>query len=325
MGRIRLLLIILAIAAALGALAWFGGFSAQAPQVADAASDPAASVEPLRIGLIPERDIFEQHRRYQALADHLSARLHRPVKLLTVRSYRDILQEFRDHRVDAAFLGSLVTVLSIEQVSARVLVRPEQPDGFSTYRGVIFVPADSPIRQVEDLAGRSIAMVPTTTGASLFPVAEFVRRGMLSDSAPGPGAPRVVYVGTHDDAILEVLDGRADAGAIKDTRLDDFERENPARQPFRRLSSSQPVPSNALVVRADVAEPVVEQLRSTLLAMSDDPVGQAVLRQFGAARFVPTRNEDYEAIYRMIDEVGPDAWKRIDVVHPAPSRPYVRE
>jgi len=39
-----------------------------------------ATGPPLRIGVIPERDVFQQRKRYRVLAQYLSTRLDRPVQ-----------------------------------------------------------------------------------------------------------------------------------------------------------------------------------------------------------------------------------------------------
>jgi phosphonate transport system substrate-binding protein len=299
----------------LGLLAWLD----QRPEHVGIGSPSTAPVVglPLRIGIVPERDIFEQRRRHAAIAAYLTSKLDRPVELVTVRSYCNVLDEFRENHIDAAFLGSLVTVLSVDQLQSRVLVRPETSDGQSTYRGVIFVSETSPLKSLEDLAGRTIVMVPTTA-ASLFPVAELVRRGMIH----GHDEPKMVYVGTHDDTILEVLDGRADAGAVKDLRLAEFERANPSKR-FRRLAMSEPVPESALVVRRDLTEAQAEAIKTTFLTMQDDPAGRAALAAFGAARFIPCDIREYDMIFDLVDVVGP-SWRLIDPKCPAPARPADR-
>jgi phosphonate transport system substrate-binding protein len=269
----------------------------------------------LRIGVIPERDIFEQRRRYLALADYLSDRLGRPVELVTAQSYEAMIGDLRDKQVDVAFLGSLVAVLAADRLDAQILVKPQLPGAISTYRGVIFVAENSPIRSVKQLSGKSIAMVRTTTGANLFPVFEFMRNEMFGSS----NAPRVTWVGTHDDVILEVLDGRADAGAVKGLRLDEFEKDHPNVK-FPRLVTSESVPENALVVRKDLAAQLGPVLRDELLKMDSVPEGRGALASFGAERFVPCRIDDYRAIYDMVDVVS-GVWDQTGIGGEPPARP----
>ena len=300
---------------AVGVATWLSrlprGEDPEGPGRPSAQAEPAAA---LRIGLIPERDIFAQRERYRALADYLAARLDRPVELVTNNTYEGVLDDFASDRVDAAFLGSLVAVLAMDRHGAQVLLKPELPGGVTTYRGVMLVGADSAIRSVDDLAGHSIAMVKATTAGDLFAVFEMTRRGLLSSATP----PQIVWVGTHDAVMQEVAAGRADAGSAKNLRLDAFEAENPDQR-FRRLAISEAVPNNALVLRAEAADEIGPLLADVMLRMDDDPEGRRTLAAFGAVRFVPCGAEEYEAIYVMVDALG-EGWSALGVAGPRPSR-----
>jgi phosphonate transport system substrate-binding protein len=284
----------------------------------DAPDDDTASAmtgPALTLALIPERNIYAQRRRYQLLADALGQRIGRPIELVTLTTYLGVLDEFEDGDIDAAFLGSMVSTLAHDRTGARVLVKPVTPEGISTYRGVIFVQRDSSIEKVADLAGRSIAMVRTTTAGNLFPIYQFEQIGLLHGENP----PELRWVGTHDDVIREVAQGRVAAGAAKDLRLYAFEAEQ-LDQAMRKLVISRPVPNNALLVRPDLDPLLVEELVKTLLTMHEDAQGAAVLEQFGAARFVPCSIDEYQAVYDMVDALGED-WHLVGVDGPPPMRP----
>jgi phosphonate transport system substrate-binding protein len=277
----------------------------------------AASQPPpvLRIGMVPERDIFVQNKRYKALANYLSERMGRPVETITVNTYEAVLQDFSEKKIDAAFLGSLVAVLATERLGAKVLVKPEHPGQVCTYRGVVFVREDSPIKSIADLADRSIAMVRTTTAGNLYPCCLLVKDGLMT----GDHAPRIVWSGTHDDVAMEVMEGRVDAGAIKDLRLDDMLHSNPQWK-IRRLATSEAVPDNGLVARADMAPQLRTKLSDVLMKMDSNERGRKVLEELGLTRFVACGPKEYDPIYDMIDQLG-TSWDRIGIAGPPPRRP----
>jgi phosphonate transport system substrate-binding protein len=312
----RLILLVFAVCI-LGLLAfWFAGnregqtLTPKAP-----ATGPATQPSPIHIALVPEQDVFALRRSHQALIKYLSGRLGQPVELVTLNTYEAVLMDFQEKRVEAAFLGSLVGLLAIDRLGAQVIAKPDQPDGVSSYRGIIFTRADSPVNSIDDLRGRSIAMLKTTTAGALFPVAEMTRRNMLNT----PNAPKIVWMGTHDEVISAVLSGKADAGAVKDLRLEAFEMVNP-QQKVKRLATSRPVPNRALVLRRDVASELAPRLYEALKAMESDPEGKAALAQINAVRFIPCRIQEYEPIYEMVEQVGPE-WKHVGVGGEAPRRP----
>jgi phosphonate transport system substrate-binding protein len=321
--RIRFLWIIFTTLLILAVPVWFllsEQLAGRSDRAETAALDEiGASTDSIRIGLIPERDIFQQRRRYQALAAYIADRLDRPVELVTNNTYQGVLGDFEASKIDGAFLGSLVAVLAMDRYDARVIAKPKLKNGVTTYRGVLVVRNESPIREVADLAGRSVAMVKATTAGDLFPIAEFSRLGLLG----GVDAPAMIWVGTHDAAVRSVVDGHTDAGAVKDIRLDAFEIAHPEAR-LRRIAVGEAVPNNALLLRSGVADQLGTALSTILLAMDEDPEGRLALEQFGAVRFVPCDAGEYHAVYDMAESLG-ERWELLAVSGPPPTREDTRQ
>jgi phosphonate transport system substrate-binding protein len=300
------------VALIIGLMFWLGAMPpAGQPAVV---TPPAPEGQTLRIGLVPERDIFDLRKRHKALTGYLSARLNRPVEVVTVSTYKNAVQHFAQRKIEAAFLGSLVTVLAVDRQDAVVLVKPVREDGRSTYRGVIFVKEESPLHRVEDLGGRPIVMIPTTLAGNLFPMSRLLQAGVF-DARP----PTILWAGTHDDAITEVFDGRAEAGAAMSLRLDAYEAAHPGAR-FRRLAESAEVPHDAVVVRGDLAQTVGQELKAALLDMDKDPQGAEALAVFGATRYAPCSIDEYGPVYDMIELLG-KRWDMLGIEGPPPKRP----
>jgi phosphonate transport system substrate-binding protein len=311
-----IMLTVLLVVMATGFMIWLGSLPAS-PPVAGPGARPDANASPappLRFGLIPEREIFQQRQRYIALTDELSKRLERPIELVTGNTYGGILEDFEAERIDAAFLGSFIAVLAMDRFDARVLAKPEVENGVTTYRGVLLVRADSPIESVAGLAGRSVAMVRGTTAGALFPVAEFHERGMLAAADP----PLFRWVGTHDAAIQELVAGRVDAAAVKDLRVLNYEA-SPDAVDLRWLATSPAVPNNALIVRAGMDRQLSDQLAQILLALHEDEPGRRALAQFGAVRFVPCASAEYDAVFELIERIN-DRWIDVGIAGEPPRR-----
>ena len=311
MKRWRLLLAVVLTAGLAGALVWtmLRAPAAEAP-VPGEAGRAAGDGEPLRLGLVPERDIFEQRQRHRVLAAYLSQRLGRPVKLVTFSTYSGVLDDFEQGTVDAAFLGSLITVLVHERYGARVLVKPEYADGSSSYRGVLFVRDDGPIASLDDLHGHCVAMVRGTMAGHLFPltVLDGVEYGSI----------RACWLGSHDEAVAAVARGQIVAGAAKDRRLDVFEAANPDVS-LRRLAVSASVPENALVTSAALDEAVADALVEALLGLAQTPSGQAVLEAFGVRRFVACEMRSYAPVYELSEALR-ERWPSLGIQGPPPVR-----
>ena len=301
----------------LGVLAWLANRPQSAPSPDDATpgQGDASAASTLRIGLIPERDIFKQHGRYKALAEYLAAQLDRPVELVTLSTYEAALHDFREGQIDGAFLGSLVAVLAMDRLDAQVVVKPERLDGTSTYHGVLFVRDDSPIKTLEDIEGRRIAMVRTTTAGHVFPGCVLMRLQFLD----AVQKPDIVWVGTHDDVVEMVVEGQVDVGGVKNLRLDAVLAAHPEWR-IRQLAAGHCVPNNGLLLRRDIPAELAEQISDILLAMADDPQGRETLATMEIKGFLPCQAQEYAAVYDMVECLLP-MWDIIGITGPAPQRP----
>lgn len=264
----------------------------------------------IRLGLIPERDIFQQREAYRGFCQWVGKRMGAKVELVTNSSYEGVLEDFANKNVDAAFLGSLVAMLAMDRQGAQVVVKSEGTDGRSTYAGVVFVADSSPVKSFAELRGQTLGAVKTTTAGPLFGVYLMTLRGMIEER----DSPHFVWLGTHDDVIREVTAGRVDAGAVKDLRLDAYEKRHPELK-FRRLAVSKRVPDNALVVRA--AFESKEALKDALLHMPDDAAGREALSALGLGRYVACEPGEYHPLCEMIDAIGPQ-WPELGIKGPAP-------
>jgi ABC-type phosphate/phosphonate transport system substrate-binding protein len=78
------------------------------------------------------------------------------------------------------------------------------------------------------------------------------------------------------------------------------------RQKLKILAISRNVPENGLALRAKLPASLKTSLQNALLNMQQDPIGNKVLFNFGALRFVRTTNHDYEPVLNYVREAGLD-------------------
>lgn len=267
-----------------------------------------------RLGLVPERDVFAQRKRYRTLAEYLEKRLGKQVELVTVNSYDAVLKDMADREVDFAFLGSLLAVMAMDRHEAEVVAKPVLADGVSQYRGIVLVREDSPIRDWPDLAGKRLALLRTTYAGDLFPVTQLHERKLLGSEQ----APKVEWAGTHEEVIRDVVEGIVDAGAVKDLVYEDLKKGHPEWN-LRVIARSPPVPNLTLLVRRDLVAGLGQQLHETLLRMEGDQEGMRALSAFGAQRFVDCQVDEFSPVYDMLERLGED-WVRLNIEGPAPRR-----
>ena len=257
----------------------------------------------LTIGLIPERNIFTQLDRYEPVAAYLSKRIGADIKLKVLTRYGNIIDNFVSAGLDGAFFGSFSYVLAHVKLGVEPIARPEAADGTSTYYGMIMVRKDEGIKTAQDMKGKVFAFVDrATTAGYLLPLAYFKENG-IDDYRKFLG--ETYFAGTHEAAIYDLLDKRADICAAKNTVFTRLAaRDKRLTQELVVLARSPDVPENGLAIRKDFDGDIKSELKKALLTMDKDPEGVNVLRQFGAKRFIETTDGDYASVYKYVKQIG---------------------
>ena len=257
------------------------------------------------LGLIPEQDLFSQKERYKPLAAYISAKTELDVEIKILSRYGNIIDNFISGRLDAAFFGSFTGALAIRKIGVEPLARPQWLDGTSTYHGMIFTRKDSGIKDAADMKGKRFAFVDmATTAGWLLPLHYFKDIGIEDYRT---WFAETYFSGTHEDTIYDVLDGKADVGAAKNTvfyRL--AKSDSRLLNELQILTTSPEVPANALAVRKDLDSSVKIKLRDILLQMDEDEQGRRILQEFGAKKFVETTEKDYEPVFTYASNVKLD-------------------
>jgi len=265
----------------------------------------AESIRPLIIGLIPEQNIFDQLNRYEPLADYLGEKIGKKIKLKMLVRYGNIIDNFVSAQMDGAFFGSFTYALAHVKLDLESIARPEDISGRSTYHGLIFVRKDSGIRSIQDMREKIFAFVDrATTAGYLFPLVYFKENGIENYHR---FLKETYFTGTHQASIYDVLTQKADIGAAKNTVFARISA-NDARikNELMVLKRSPNVPENGLCVRKNLDFATKHKFRKALLDMHTTDEGKRILQQFGANRFIVTKNDDYINVYRFAKAIGLD-------------------
>ena len=257
----------------------------------------------ITIGLIPERNIFTQLDRYEPLADYLSKRIGAYIKLKVLTRYGNIVDNFVSAGLDGAFFGSFTYTLAHAKLGVEPIARPETVDGISTYYGLIMVRKDGGIKTAQDMKGKIFAFVDrATTAGYLLPLAYFKENGIDNYRT---FLREMYFAGTHEAAIYDVLNKKADICAAKDTVFTRLAaRDRRLTNELVLLARSPDVPENGLAVRKNFDGALKNELKKALLSMDKDPEGIDVLKMFGARKFIETTNDDYTSVYKYVKQIG---------------------
>lgn len=178
---------------------------------AQAAEDWKKQVPELTLAVIPAENASGTTDRYTPLTDYLTKEIGVPVKLRVANDYAAVIEGQRAGNIQLAFYGpasfarAVMTGVRIEPI-----VNQKHDTGVSGYYSVIYVKADSPYKTIEDLKGKNLALVdPNSTSGNQAPRFFLKRAGYEVDKFFG----KTVFAGSHENAVLALTQGTADAAA----------------------------------------------------------------------------------------------------------------
>lgn len=259
-----------------------------------------AQATPLNLGVglfQPDKD--KNDATYRPLAQHLAARLGRPVNLRTVDSWEGLAKSLAAGETDIALMGPWGYVLANHFAGAQV-VSTILYDGKPEYFAMIVTHPDSGLASIQDLLGpkgrgRSFAFGDKgSTSGYLIPLHFFMQQGI----DPVQHFGRVVHT-KHQAIQTQVTAGQLDAGA-------DYNRNRNAMiesgvikaERSKIIWQSAPLPNDAVAVRAALHADAnfVARLRAALAEIGPLLKAQPALLPAHYTGFVDSDNSFYKPI-----------------------------
>jgi len=152
--------------------------------------------------------------------------------------------------------------------------------------GIVVVPKDSPVQNLEQLKGRRVAFpAPAAFAASILPRAEFSRNQIEIDAR---------YVSSHDSVYKGVAHGLFDAGGGIQRTLEAMEPQVSSR--LRVLARTPAYTPHALALHPRVSPEVAERLRQAFISLSADEAGRALLAPLSFKGLVAATDSEWDAV-----------------------------
>ncbi|WP_374277567.1 phosphate/phosphite/phosphonate ABC transporter substrate-binding protein [Azonexus sp.] len=219
---------------------------------------------------------------WQPIVDELEKRTGARFQLTTSLSVSDYERDVHRGVYDFIYVNPYVMPNIEEQPGYVPLIRDRKP-----LRGILVVRKDSPIRKVEELQGKTLA-VPSMSalGASLLLRAELDRQYKVKT--------QVVLAKTHSSVFLHVVNGFADAGGSVQKAFS--EQDQRVRDALRVLYQTSEVPSHPLAAHQRVPAALREQVRKAFIDLSATPQGRELLGKIPMQEAVAASSEDYRPL-----------------------------
>ncbi|MFQ5942492.1 MAG: phosphate/phosphite/phosphonate ABC transporter substrate-binding protein [Anaerolineales bacterium] len=259
-------------------------------------------IVPLRIAIANVISPTGTLDSYTPLLEYVSQKLQRPVELVQGRTYAATNDLVRRGEVDLAFVCSSAYVAGHDTFNMQLLVAP-RVNGDTVYYSELIVPSDSPVTSVEGLRGSSFAFTdPMSNSGRLYPTFLVQELG----ETPSSFFELTFFTYSHDDAILAVAEGLADAAAVDSLVLNHMSSRSPEiAERVQVIHRSPPFGIPPIVVSPEIRPLLRAELLRIFLEMDDDPQGRQALAEIDIDEFTLIDANAYSSVRELASRVQP--------------------
>jgi len=266
-----------------------------------AATSAGAADAVLRVSAIPDEAPTELQRKFAPLGKYLEAQTGMKVVFTPVSDYAAVVESLASKKIDLAWLGGFTFVQAKIRTNGTAIpiVQREEDAKFTSK----FITADPAIKTLADLKGKTFAFgAPSSTSGSLMP-RFFLQQAGLN---PEKDFKNVAFSGAHDATVAFVAAGKAEAGVLNASVWDKLvEQKKVDTDKVRVFATTPPYFDYNWTVRGDLDPVLIKKLTDAFLKLDPaNPEHKEILGLQRAAKFIPTRKENYDGIEKAAQAAG---------------------
>ena len=179
-----------------------------------------ANIPELTFAVVPAENASGVTERWTPFVAYLSKELGVKVTLRIANDYAAVIEGQRAGNIHIASYGSASFARArLTGVKTDAFANDINADGSTGYYSMFFVKASSPYKNIDQLKGKNLGLVdPNSTSGNNVPRFELDKMG-ISDADTYFG--KVVFTGSHENAMLALAQGTVDVAANQWTSDDD--------------------------------------------------------------------------------------------------------
>jgi len=257
-----------------------------------APAPPKPGKEIVKVSAQPVYSLHVMSQKYSPLFRYLADETGYDVRVVSAMSYDNYPPALEANQVHIGIQNPSAYVTLVKTRRARPLVKMVQPDGGTSYRGVIIARQDSGIDTVEDLRGK------TVVAASRIAVGGFLAQTVVCRQH-GIDLDKDLHlslVDTQDAVINAVYQGKAEVGFVREDALPPV-KESIDLSRLSIVSYTDYYPTWCVAAFADTPAEVARKIARALLNLDiEDPEHRGILEAAGVAGFQEAADADYDII-----------------------------
>ncbi|NDI87542.1 putative selenate ABC transporter substrate-binding protein [Undibacterium crateris] len=261
----------------------------------------AQTQQVLRVSAIPDEAPTELQRKFKPLGAYLEKKLGMKVEFTPVTDYAASVEGLINKKLDMVWFGGFTFVQAKVRSKDQVipLVQREEDEKFKS----VFVTTHKDINKLEDLKGKTFSFgSESSTSGHLMPRSFLLAAKINPDS----DMKRIAFSGAHDATVAAVAGGKVDAGALNISVWEKLVAQNKVDTRQVRVFYTTPGYFDYnWTVRADMPADLRKKITDAFLALdASKPEDKEILELQRAARFIPTKAENYKAIEAAAHNAG---------------------
>jgi phosphonate transport system substrate-binding protein len=258
----------------------------------------------LTFAVVPAENASGVSDRYAPFIAYLTSTIGVKVTLRVANDYAAVIEGQRAGNIHIGYYGpsayarALMTGAQVEAIAIEV-----NEDGTQGYYSVFYVKKDSPYQTVQDLRGKNLGLVdPNSTSGNNVPRYALNKMGINPDQFFG----RVVYTGSHENAVIALQQGTVDIAANwwndeAESNLMRMERKGMAKYgDFRIVFKSDQIVNSPMAMLTTLPAELRTTIRDAIMAFPQREAAAFARMTDGKQRpWVAVTNAAYDPIIEL--------------------------
>ena len=250
------------------------------------AAPVSAAEKTLSFGVVPQFDARKTRMVWQPILHSLEEQTGIHIELVGSPDIPEFEKQLMAGEFDLAYMNPYHLLKANEAQGYIPLVR----DVGRTLFGIVVTRRDSPVRDIYDLDGKTVAFpAPNALGAALIPRAEF---GETYEISIQP-----VYVKNHSSVYLNVVTGQAVAGGGVQKTLQS--QPEYVRNELRVIYKTPEVAPHPLAAHPRIGEETWSRISKAFLQLGNTQADSALLSRIPMKQAGQASMADYEPLRKM--------------------------
>lgn len=234
------------------------------------------------IGVVPQQSARTLAKLWTPISEYLSSETGLNIRFSTAKDIPTFERRLLEGVYDIAYMNPYHFTVFNQKPGYQAIAKEQQ----KRIKGIIVVLKDSPIQNISELYGATLAFpAPAAFAASVLPRARFSELGIII-------TPK--YVSSHDSVYLSVVRGFFPAGGGVKRTFDNTPKE--IRDKLKILWQTPGYTPHTIAVHPRLKESTVLTIQQAILNMKQNPQGKKLLASVKFKDLGAAKNSDWDDV-----------------------------